>query len=336
MIDGLINLLTQFGNIFGNIIGQVRILASVPNLFGRIKLRSISWQPFNIEPFAEPSEQSFGSRAMHHPTFNIHDNPSWKMRQQFCHKRLKIIGDNVVLLQGKIQCQMLAFGRNCNCRDGGQSVTAVPAIMNGSLALWSPSSANHWLKHKTAFVRKNNATTGFLRVFLYAANFLGAISQWLSRLFRGLVVRVSGSSNPLPLRFAKLAKDGSKREISFGLPLQYVPTSTSLFCNHEPLGLFSANALVSGVACLRVWLVDQVPAWVRELFGHLFCGHRAIVPPSCQKSQLFEQPGGFHNHRSAEPLLVVAAAEVPLLFLLVSYIILSANTGSFLYFFKGQ
>jgi hypothetical protein len=35
-------------------------------------------------------------------------------------------------------------------------------------------------------------------------------------------------------------------------------------------------------------------------------------------------------------LLALDAAEVPLLFLLVSYIILSVNTGSFLYFFKGQ
>jgi hypothetical protein len=35
-------------------------------------------------------------------------------------------------------------------------------------------------------------------------------------------------------------------------------------------------------------------------------------------------------------LLALDAAGVPLLFLLVSYIILSANTGSFLYFFKGQ
>jgi hypothetical protein len=35
-------------------------------------------------------------------------------------------------------------------------------------------------------------------------------------------------------------------------------------------------------------------------------------------------------------LLAACAAEVLLLFLLVSYIILSANTGAFLYFFKCQ
>lgn len=336
MIDGFTNFLSKFANIFGNIIGQVRILAAIPNLLDRIEIRCIRRQPFHIEPMAKSPLQSFSTATMYHPAIHNQDKPSRKMRRQFCHKCLKIISDNVVGTNSEIQFQMPAFRRNRNGRNSRQSVTAVPAIMNRSLSLPSPCSPNSRLKHKTAFIQQNDGFTPFSGFFLYVANRFFAKWLFALRLVRELCVRAFGNCSPSVSRFARLVKDGNKLETSSESPLQYVPTSTSSFCSRKLSGRCLADDPTFDVACPKVSLADRVSAWVRGLWRRLFCGHRAIEPPNCQKSQLFGQPGGFHRRRSAAPLLVADAAEVPLLFLLVSYIILSANTGSFLYFFKGQ
>ncbi len=335
MTDGFTNFFFKFANIFGNIISQVRILAAVPDLLDRIKIRCIRRQPFHINAAKSPL-QSFSTAAMYHPAIHNQDKPSRKMRQQFCHKRLKIISDNVVVTNSEIQPKMPAFWRNRNGRNSRQSVTAVPAIMDGSLSLPSPGASNSWLKHKAAFIQQNDGFTAFSGFFLYGAN--RSFAKWLFalRLVRGLCVRAFGNCSPSASRFARLAKDGNKHEISSELPLQYVPMSTSSFCNRKLSGLCLAGDPTFDVACPKVSLADRVSVWVRGLWRHLFCEHLAIAPPNCRKSQPSWQPRGFRSQLPAELSLALDAAEVPLLFLLVSYIILSVNTGSFLYFFKGQ
>jgi len=335
MTDGFTDFFFKFANIFGNIIGQVRILAAVPNLLDRIKIRRIRRQPFHINA-AESPLQSFSTAAMYHPAIHNQDNPSRKMRQQFCHKNLKIIGDNVMVTNSKIQSQMSESRRNRNGRNSRQSVAAVPTVMNGSLSLPSPGSPNGWLKHKAAFIQQNGGFTAFSGFFLYGAN--RSFAKWLFavRLVRELCVRAFGNCSPSASGFARLVKDGNKLETFSELPLQYVPMSTSSFCNRKLSGPCLAGDPTFDVACLKVSLADRVSVWVRGLWHHLFCEHRAIAPPNCRKSQPSWQPRGFHSRRSAGLLLALDVAEVPLLFLLVSYIILSANTGSFLYFFKGQ
>ncbi len=197
-------------------------------------------------------------------------------------------------------------------------------------------SPNGRLKHKAAFIQQNNGFTAFSGFFLYGAN--RSFAKWLSpvRLVRELCVRAFGNCSPSASGFARLVKDGNKLETFSESPLQYVPMSTSLFCNRKLSGLCLTDEPTFAVSCPKVSSADLVPAWVRGLCPRLFCGHRAIEPPNCQKSRLFGQPRGFRSRLSAELSLAACAAEVPLLFLLVSYIILSANTGSFLYFFKDQ
>jgi hypothetical protein len=335
MINGFKNFLSKFGNIFGNIIGQVRIFAVVPDLFDRIKIRCIRRQPFHINA-AESPLQSLGAAAMYHPAIHNQDKPSRKMQQQFCHKGLKIISDNVVVTNSEIQSQIPAFRRNRNGRNSRQSPAAVPTVMNGSLSLPSPGSPNGWLKHKAAFIQQNCGFTAFSGFFLYGAN--RSFAKWLFavRLVRELCVRAFGNCSPSASGFARLQKDGNKLETSCGSPLQYVPMSTSSFCNRKLSGLCLADDPTFDVACPKVSLADRVSVWVRGLWLRLFCEHRAIAPPNCRKSQPSWQPRGFRILRSAELSLALDVVEVPLLFLLVSYIILSANTGSFLYFFKGQ
>jgi hypothetical protein len=79
---------------------------------------------------------------MYHPAIHKQDKPSRKMRQQFCHKALKIISDNVVVTNSEIQSQMPAFRRNRNGRNSRQSVAAVSTVMNGSLSFPSQGSPN--------------------------------------------------------------------------------------------------------------------------------------------------------------------------------------------------
>jgi len=258
------------------------------------------------------------------------------MRQQFCHKDLKIISDNIVVANSEIQSQTSASRRNRNGRNSRQSITAVPAIMNGSLSLPSPGSPNGRLKHKAAFIQQNNGFTVFSGFFLYGAN--RSFAKWLFalRLVRELCVWAFGNCSPSASGFARLERDGNKLETSCESPLQYVPMSTSSFCNRKLSGLCLTDDPTFDVFCPKVSSADLVSAWVRGLWHRLFCGHRAIESPNCQKSQLFGQPRGFHRRRSAKLSPALDVAEVLLLFLLVSYIILSANTGSFLYFFKGQ
>jgi len=270
MINGFTNFLFKFANIFGNIIGQVRILAAIPDLLDWIKIRCIRWQPFHINP-AESSLQSFGAAAVYHPTIHNQDKPSRKMRQQFRHKGLKIISDDVVVTNSEIQSQMPAFRRNRNGRNSRQSIAAVPAIMNGSLSLPSPGSPNSWLKHKAALIQQHDGFTVFSSFFLYGAN--RSFAKWLFavRLVRGLCVRAFGNCSPSASRFARLVKDGNKLETSCESQMQYVSTSISPFCNRKLSGLCLANDPIFDVACPKVSVADRVSVWVRGLWLHLFC-----------------------------------------------------------------
>ena len=252
------------------------------------------------------------------------------------HERFRLLGGNVVIEQLKVQPQPVPLRREANRRDNRQTISSVPAIVDGRLASGPPTATHRRLQHKTAFVGENDGFTAFSGFFLYGAN--PPPPKWLSpvRLVRELCVRAFGNCSPSASGFARLERDGNKLETSCESPLQYVPMSTSSFCNRKLSGLCLTDAPTFDVACLKVSLADRVSAWDRGLLLRLFCRHRAIAPPNCRKSQPFWQPRGFHRRLSAELLLALDAAGVPLLFLLVSYIILSANTGSFLYFFKGQ
>ncbi len=170
---------------------------------------------------------------------------------------------------------------------------------------------------------------------LYGAN--RSCAKWLFalRLVRELCGRAFGNCSPSASGFARLVMDGNKLETSCESPLQCVPMSTSSFCNRKLSGLCSVTALTFDVACPKVSLADLAPAWVRVLWPRLFCEHRAIAPPNCRKSRPSRQPREFRSRLSAELLPALDAAEVPLLSLLASYIILSTTQCSFLYFFKG-
>ena len=236
----------QILNILWNKVSQIRILGAIPYLLHRIKIRRVRRQPFHINATAESSLQPFGAAAMNHPVIHNHDKPSWKMREQLCHKCLKIIGDNVAIMQGKIQSQAFAFGRNSDRGDGRESVSAVPTVMDGSLSSRSPSSSNSWLKHKAAFIQQNKGFAASLGFFLYGANQSFARWLWPARLVRGLCVRAFGNSSPFVSTHAKCWTVRSERQNACKLSRPHVSVSIARWSNRFCGPLSRAAFLIAG------------------------------------------------------------------------------------------
>jgi hypothetical protein len=62
---------SEADNIIWDEVCQISILASVPNLLRRIKIRCIRRQPFDFDAIGKEPTESFGSRSVDRPA--IHD-----------------------------------------------------------------------------------------------------------------------------------------------------------------------------------------------------------------------------------------------------------------------
>ncbi len=212
------NFAPKANNIFRDKVGQVSILASVPNLLRRIKLRCISRQPLNFDSSGQTPPESSGPRSVNRPTIHDKYKAMRQMRKQSTNEGFKIICPNIMTPQVKIETQAMPLRRNSNRRDGRKSVMSGPAIQERCLSPRPPGTTDQRLEHKAAFIRENNATTGFLGFFLYVASLSCATLRWLSRRVLELVVRVSGNSNPCPLRFVRPVRGDTGRKSFCGLP----------------------------------------------------------------------------------------------------------------------
>jgi hypothetical protein len=67
----LANFASKAGNIVGDEVGQISILASVPNLLCRIEIRGIRRQPLDFDASGKETTESSGPRPMDGPA--IHD-----------------------------------------------------------------------------------------------------------------------------------------------------------------------------------------------------------------------------------------------------------------------
>jgi hypothetical protein len=320
----------QILNILWNKVSQIRILGTIPYLLHRIKIRRVRRQPFHINATAESSLQPFGAAAMNHPAIHNHDKPSWKMREQLCHKCLKIIGDNVAIMQGKIQSQAFAFGRNSNRGDGRESVSAVPTVMDGSLSSRSPSSSNSWLKHKAAFIQQNKGFAASLGFFLYGANRSFARWLWPARLVRGLCVRAFGNSSPFVSTHAKCWTVRSERQNACKLSRPHVSVSIARWSNRFCGPLSRAAFLIAGFFSRRVEVFFPADCEPEKPSRH---GSRMLFSIGLQHHRLPQPVERFGEHHGLVPAAkwpFADAAPVVWLFLLVSYIMLSANYLSFI------
>ena len=330
MIDRLKNTCSKCVNVLRNMVGQVCVFASIPDLFNWVEIGRVGRQPFDIDPASKTFTQPFSSRAMNRPAIHNQDNAPRQVLQNFRHEEFESIGTDVVRLKVEIEPQMTAFRRNAENRNGRKTIPSVPTIENRGLAPWGPSPPHQRLKHKAGFVQKNDATPCSSRFFLSGANPLDASCRWPSRRVPGPAVRVSDNSSPVHLRCARLQRDDIALRSVDKLSLPHAPESTNEYDSHERPDLFSTERSTSDAACPRACKADGVVACFLVPLLHRACRHLASEPPSQPRRRPGELPRGYHAPCSATPWHVAAAVLILVGFLLVSCMIVSTKASSFL------
>lgn len=259
----------QMPDILRNKVGQIDIFGSVPHLFVGIEFRGIGGKPFDENSFLKPLHQLPGSAAMNHPAIPDQDNPFRKMLQQRRDKRHRFLGGNIPVKHLEIKPQASAYRRNGNRRDGREPIPTVPTVVNGSLATRSPGAPHHRLKHKPAFIRKNDGFTPFSGVFLSAASRFFAMSQWPLRRVREPAVRVSGNSIPSGSAHARRRRHRNALRTVFLSRRLYGTGSTG--CWHTRA--FRVPAAVAFSTALfgrpSIWQVGPYAGWVLMTRGRV-------------------------------------------------------------------
>ncbi len=107
----LLHRLSQSRDILRQKVRQIPILGLRPDLFIRIKLRSIRRQPFDLQAMGKPCQEPSGRRAMDLPAVQDQDKSLRQVLKQPDHERFDIGSPKVVLVKGKVQAQPPALGR---------------------------------------------------------------------------------------------------------------------------------------------------------------------------------------------------------------------------------
>lgn len=246
-----IKLTCQVFNIIRYKIRQLAVLAVIPDLLNRIQLRSIVWQPFNINT-AKSSLQSFNAAAADHPAVNHKDYTFVKMHKQFSNKIFKLISTNIGILNIKIQTEPTFSRRDTYRRYYRQSVTSVPAIMKRCLTSGGPCSPDSRLQHKAAFIDKYDGFSRPSGFFLYEANPSCARQRWSAHHALGPVFRVFGNSSPCLSEYARRLKERMQCRSIFRLLRQPVAESkaqcSNHFCGRLSKAVFPASSFAFGSA----------------------------------------------------------------------------------------
>lgn len=332
----LANSSAQMPDILRNKVGQIDMFGPVPHLFVGIKFRGIGGKPFDEHPFLKPLHQLPGRTAMHHPAIPDQDNPFRKVLQQRRDKRDRFLGGNILVKQLEVKSQTSADRRNGDRRDRREPIPTIPTVVDRCLPSRSPSPPYHRLKHKPAFIRKNDGFTAFSGVFLSAASRFLAMPRWLLRRVREPAVRASGNSIPSESAHARLQRHRNALRTVF---LARQPHGTgSTGCWHTRV--FRAPAAAAFAATLfgrlSIWQDDLYAGWVSGLGGRAVDRRFSIVKPLPGLPQNAER---FSSRTSPVPATRwLPACVAPFLRLIVSssYRIQSAKSGCLNEFFKGQ
>jgi len=330
MLDRLTYSFFKCPYVIRNIVGKLAILAVIPDLLDRIKFRSISRKPFDVDtPGKSPTQSSF-CPTVNRPAVENQDNASRKVFQKLRYKCLKIIHPDIAVLDREVQIQTMTFRRNADSRNGRESVSSVPAILNRCLSSWRPGASNGRLKHKTAFINQYGGSAGSTGFFLYESNPCFSTLLWPAHRVLLLVFRASGNSNPAFAESARRAQHGNLRRNVSVSTRQYVAGSTSRFCNHllwDPLKeAFAALRAVFGTVCTA--LTEAVCSSV--LVVRLFGTHPSSELQSLEMPLPFEPFRRFRGRPRAALPHGTCVARAVFVFLSVSCILLSAITRSLL------
>ena len=168
--QGSANSPAEYLDIFRDVVGQIGVLGSGPDSLDRVEVRGIRWQPFDVHATGISFGQSTGGGPVDRPPIQYQNQWALQASKQALHKPLDVVGDDIVAVDGKVQPQPSALGRNGESRNSRETIASIPTIVDGRLALRSPGSSHDRLEHKAGFVNENNATAVSSRFFLSAAN----------------------------------------------------------------------------------------------------------------------------------------------------------------------
>ena len=322
--NGAFHFVAHIVDILGTIVCQVCALGVRPDLFHRVEFRSRRRKPFGARPGARLLDRTH-SAPVDTPTIQHHDDVSPQVAAHLSEKRHHIVAAEVLLLDMKVQTEPPALWRHRKCRNSGKPVMSVPHLQDGCLSSRRPCAPAHWLEHKACFVNNDDAAAMFSSVFLYAASASAATAESPPRRVPALDVPVSGSSTPSRAGCARRAPDDSLPQTPSRSPLLPVAMSTVVCDTRAPEDL-----------ALKVPPDAHAPAQTASAFSPggallsippLRLAHMRLSTalPSLATHPHAGRPRSGAHRPAASPLPVDDGPPTPLLYLLVSHIILSAE-----------
>lgn len=130
-----------------------------------------------------------------------------KVFEHVAEENLHLRSSDVARVKVDEQSHALAFRRNSNCGDGGNSVALVAVSMNRRFARGRPCLSNIGSEQKSALIEECEMGPKFLRFFLYVAISSFSNVQWQLRLVEWLDAPASANSIPCFSAMARYSQD---------------------------------------------------------------------------------------------------------------------------------
>jgi len=323
-------------DVMGEIVGQVRVLGVVPYLFDGVELGGVGRQPFDRGPAGASFKQAADRGPMNIPSIENQHDLALQVTTEPPEKGQDVVGADVLIVDLKVKPQAFALGRDGEGRDGRKTVMSVPTLVDGGVSSGSPRAAEHRLKHKAAFVNKDDATAAPSSVFLYGATAPCTTAGPPSRRIPARDARASGSSNPSRGGRARHAPDGNARRNASGSTLPHAATSKGRCDTHVPEGPVAAASPVAGAPLQKASAFSRDGALLSNPPLRLPRKRFSIGLPSLAPHPHAEQPPLHAAPSPASLSLAFDAPPTPPSFLWVSYLMTSAPVRRFFTHYRAQ
>jgi hypothetical protein len=309
----------KFLDVFRGQVGQITILAVVPDLLNWIEVRRIGRQPFNTEGLGmsfQVPPQSFC--PMDTPSIHDEYHLATDISREGLQESDHILSTDVFLLNAPVKSNPASMGGKSNGTDDRESIMTTPLVKYRCLSSGCPCPTHQRLEHESALIQKDD-TSGFLfSVFLYPAIFLYAKPESVPRPFPCPTAVAFDNSNHKRGESSRHGPDDTLRQNDPRLSWLSVAVSIIDLHTHEPEAL-------PGV-------IPRVPLPVPETNGNVAPGEASpptllfllSLPPPSSVSQRMAMippagiPPEYPDHFPTGLLLVVFELPMLLHFPLVS------------------
>lgn len=173
-----VDLTPNLFQLVGTEVGHIRTADIGPEIFHRIKLRGIGWQPFGCKPRPLTGNISL-SRATfvrHEPIPEKHKRPAFEMQAQSRQVGSHLWTFDCSRNKSQSQTHTSAAQRRDQGSDGREIFPVEVFGQNGGLAFGRPCAANRRAFRKSAFVEKSYKSTQPFCFFLMRGH-----SAWIHR-----------------------------------------------------------------------------------------------------------------------------------------------------------